>query len=439
MKKQVKIKQFILGILAFALVMSASTSSYAGWCKCCNCICPWFLNCCKKPSTKSMIKSAFDQYRSTFVMNSYYKDQFEDKGAMPLTDDVRNLWMGSAMMVGSFLDGYTENAALAQLQSANANSMRDHAVSDSICKFGTLSRSLAATEAKMNVQQTVMSEIGLSRNLGTQFNIASTGRGRDNQSRLFSFVSYYCDTSDNNRGLGSICKASTSPTAPRDVEYNRDIDFTRTIEEKGTLNINLTDSTLTRDENAVVSLGNFLYGHRQDTDRISPSALSEVKGSAARYALVRSITARRAAAQNTYNAIVAMKSGGSGQSKAYMQKVLERLGLPSDDISKYLNGKYLGTPKAGYDKEQDPSYYAQMEILTKRLYQDPAFYANLMDTKANVKRISASLEAMDLAQTRDIYKSVSRSEMLMALLLELENRAHGEKVEANLSTEIKQR
>ena len=59
-------------------------------------------------------------------MNSYYKDQFEDKGAMPLTDDVRNLWMVGND--GWLLSGWvhTENATLAQLQSANANSMRDH-------------------------------------------------------------------------------------------------------------------------------------------------------------------------------------------------------------------------------------------------------------------------------------------------------------------------
>ncbi len=431
MKCLLKIKHSFLGMLSAFLVFGVTTPAYA-FCTCCMCVCPYI--CCDMASTYSFIQSAFSQYRSSFIMNSYYKNQFEQQGLKPMADSLRNQVITSAMMVGAFLDGYSENAALANLQSLSANTLRDYQVSDSICKFGTLSRSLAATEAKANAQQLVLSEIGLARNLGTQFSSAATGRGRDNNSRLYSFVAFYCDTRDNNRGLSSICKALTDPLAPRDVEYNRDVDFTRTLDDKETLNINLTDNTLTRDENAVISLGKFLYGHRLDTKRITPSIINESHGSIERYALVRSIIARRAAAQNSFNAIVAMKSGGSGASKTYMQSVLSNLGMSSSEISKYLNGQYLGTPKAGYDDAKEPSYYAQMDILTKRLYQDPAFYANLMDTKANVERISASLDALDLAQGRDIYKSTSRSEMLMAILLELEARKRGDNVVRNLSS-----
>lgn len=425
-----KIKQNFLGLLSALLVLGATSPAYA-YCTCCTCYCPYI--CCDMGTTYSYIQNAFSQYRSNFIMNSYYKNQFEKQGLMPMADSLRNQIITSAMMIGAFLDGTSTNAALANVQSLNANTMRDYQVSDSICKFGTLSRSLAATEAKANTQQLVMSEIGLARNLGTQFSSAATGRGRDNNSRLYSFVERYCDTRDNNRGLSSICKALTDPLATRDVEYNRDVDFTRTLDDKKTLNINFTDNTLTRDETAVISLGSFLYGHRLDTKRISPSIINEAHGSIERYALVRSIVARRAAAQNSFNAMVAMKSGGSGASKTYMQSVLSNLGMSSSEISKYLTGKYLGSsPKAGYDDAKEPSYYAQMDILTKRLYQDPAFYANLMDTKANVKRISASLDALDLAQTRDIYKSTTRSEMLMAVLLELEARKRDDNVAKNL-------
>lgn len=45
-----------------------------------------------------------------------------------------------------------------------------------------------------------------------------------------------------------------------------------------------------------------------------------------------------------------------------------------------------------------------------------------MDGKANVKRVSAAMEGLNLSQERDIYNSVTRSEMLLAILLELEAR-----------------
>jgi len=202
-----KIKQNFLGLLSALLVLGATSPAYA-YCTCCMCVCPYI--CCNLGTTYSYIQNAFSQYRSNFIMNSYYKNQFEKQGLMPMADSLRDQIITSAMMIGAFLDGTSTNAALANMQSLNANAMRDYQVSDSICKFGTLSRSLAATEAKASTQQLVMSEIGLARNLGTQFSSAATGRGRDNNSRLYSFVAYYCDTRDNNRGLSSICKALDS-------------------------------------------------------------------------------------------------------------------------------------------------------------------------------------------------------------------------------------
>lgn len=379
-------------------------------------VCP---PCCESPKPQNLIQDAFNQYRKTFIMDSYYKNQFEKKGLMPMTDDLRSVISSGATMIGAFLDGYSANKSQAVVQSLNAETVKDYMVSDSICKFGTLTRSLAAAESKAATQRLVLSEIGLSRNLGTSNSIASSGRGRDNQSRLHLFMTYFCDPADNSSGLGQVCDTSSPP---RNSENNRDIDFTRTVDVPRTLNINLEDTSLSRDENNVIALGNFLYGHRQDTKRISPSILKEKEGGADRYAMVRSIVARRAAAQNSYDTIVAMKANGSGASTSYMTNVLSKLGLGSDEINKFLKGGYTGTAKPNFDTSVNPSYYAQMDILTKKIYQDPSFYANLMDGKANVKRVSAAMEGLNLSQERDIYNSVTRSEMLLAILLELEAR-----------------
>jgi hypothetical protein len=107
---------------------------------------------------------------------------------------------------------------------------------------------------------------------------------------------------------------------------------------------------------------------------------------------------------------------GSGGSETYMRQVLAQIGITAADADSYLGGK---TPDFAAVRS---SYNAQMDLLTKKIYQDPAFYANLMESKANVKRTSASLQAIGLMQGRDTYRSMTRSEMLLAILVELEAR-----------------
>ena len=65
-----------------------------------------------------------------------------------------------------------------------------------------------------------------------------------------------------------------------------------------------------------------------------------------------------------------------------------------------------------------PSYYAQMEVLTKKLYQHPNFYTNLYDKPVNVDRMGVAMDALSLMNQRDRYDSMLRREMLNAMLIE---------------------
>ena len=86
-----------------------------------------------------------------------------------------------------------------------------------------------------------------------------------------------------------------------------------------------------------------------------------------------------------------------------------------------------------------PSYYAQMEVLTKKLYQHPNFYTNLYDKPANVDRIGASLDAIAIMHQRDRYESMLRREMLTALLVEEAlNSGPVERVSADIYEAIQQ-
>src|SRR5690606_22986449 len=87
---------------------------------------------------------------------------------------------------------------------------------------------------------------------------------------------------------------------------------------------------------------------------------------------------------------------------------------------------------------EQPSYYAQLEILTKKIYQNPDFYANLYDKPANVERKSTALKAIDLMLDRAMYESQLRREMVLSVLLSSRLRKYFRDVNQEMVTIINQ-
>jgi len=112
------------------------------------------------------------------------------------------------------------------------------------------------------------------------------------------------------------------------------------------------------------------------------------------------------------NAIIAERATGNrnnGQTPhtdyaPFVKSVVAELGVPEEEINFILG--------------ENPSYFAQMEVLTKKLYQNPVFYTELYDKPVNVLRKGASLRAIGLMQDRDLYKSLLRQEAVFAVTLE---------------------
>jgi hypothetical protein len=166
----------------------------------------------------------------------------------------------------------------------------------------------------------------------------------------------------------------------------------------------------TVDEENVMALANNLYAHDLalnvgNSDFKSMASASNANEGIKDLQDFRSAVAKRSVAENSFAAIAAMKAAGTGGSTPYLKSVLAELGISAADAD-----KLIGT---------NPSYYAQMDILGRKLYQTPAFYANLMDSPDNVARQSAALKSISLMQQRDIYESMQRSEMLLSTLLEM--------------------
>lgn len=366
--------------------------------------------CCDKSSVDSMTMDAFNNYRKNFIMDAFYKCPVE-QDLKSYVNEVQNVALAKLAMIGAFLDASILNNTLNDLQAETSKSLQSYTPSDQVCRFGTMVRSLAATDSKVDSNKRLLDEAALQRDLGKQFSAAASGGGQDIYTRLDIFHDKYCNLLDNASGLSKLC---TSAPAISDINYNKDIDFVGVIDNPLSVDADLMNSNVTPTETAILKLSDFLYGHTQFNQRISDNSLVGSPPEQEKYHKWRSVSARRAVAQNTYNALVAMKMAGTGNSDDYLLSILYQLGLSAADSDKYLGGK-SSTPT-------NASYNAQMNLLTKQIFQDPSFYANLMESKNNVKRISASLQGIGLMQGRDTYKSMTRSEMLMALLVELEAR-----------------
>jgi hypothetical protein len=170
--------------------------------------------------------------------------------------------------------------------------------------------------------------------------------------------------------------------------------------------------TKTKDEENIFALANNLFAHnlpvnmeKADFEAMTKDSTERSQEKIEQLMAYRSLTAKRNVAQNSFAALASMKAEGSNGSTTYLKAIIAELGLDGNGQDSLMG--------------QNPSYNAQMELLTRKLYQSPSFYANLMESNPNVARQQTAMEAIGLMQDRDIYESLRRSEMVLSTLLEM--------------------
>ena len=353
-----------------------------------------------------------------------------------------------ALAIGSFFDAKHQMETQRVLQTIRARAHKDYHPSSGMCEFGTSVRSLAASERKSELNSHVMSQRSQDRQLGNTNTAAAGGALTDINARIEQFKTTYCDPYDNNSALAGFCVHDDGVGATAKKRVNKDIDFARTIEFPMTMNIDLTDQNVTHEEEDVLAMASNLYGH-DVFDRPDPSCFidlskvaapydpskvkncSEDSHEAAReaYLNARSLVAKRSVAENSFNAITAMKSAGTAGSREFLSGILQELGMNTDgEPSAVLRTLGLDYSHA----EIGPSYYTQMDILTKKIYQNPDFYTNLYDKPANIERKEVAMQAIGLMQKFDLLKSALRAEANTAILLELTVEEYQARVENEL-------
>ena len=335
------------------------------------------------------------------------------------------------MAIGQFIDAQQQLEAQRDLQVMHARANKDYHPSVGMCEFATRVQSLAASERKGEANALILSERSTDRLLGNVNAAAWSGTKGDVTTRLNLFQREFCNTFDNNNSLSIMCASVLIPpvSAANKESLNKDIDYQRAIEDPWTIDFDLTaGGTPSLGDGEVFAMANNLYGYEsfERTDHLALLNVPEDEATNAQQAYIdlRAATAKTKVAENSFNALMAMKGEGTAASREFLEAYLEELGVPAAEVT-----RFLGT---------NPSYNAQMEILTKKAYQSPLFYTNLYDKPANVERKGVAMQAIGLIQKFDLLKSYLRTEASLSVLLELSVSNLQRQVEANIQSFDKQ-
>jgi uncharacterized protein YacL (UPF0231 family) len=338
-----------------------------------------------------------------FMAQSWMVDNFFKGAVLPALKDYTSqmsvVAMHQAMMIGTYFDAKQQLETELLHQKLQVEAHRDYQPSQSFCYFGTNVRSMAASEAMVQANTLALNSRQMKRHLGNANMGGAEEQDFDKTYRWNQFRQNYCNPKDNNGVLSEVCEGAAD-----EDRYNVDINFTKLIDNPHTLDVSFMDSSLTPDEADVIAMGNNLYGNTVLSRQLRGSRLLGGESQKLYYAL-RSVAAKRNVAEHSYNSIVALKSSGSnfGGTREFLGAILREVGSSDEDINQMLG--------------ENPSYYAQLEILAKKIYQSPSFFAQLYDKPTNVARKRAALGAIELMLDRAIYESQLRQEMAMSVLL----------------------
>lgn len=367
-----------------------------------------------------------------------YSQEIEDNWVLGFKDMTAQ-WIGEMVhmtgAIGGFIDGSVTNEYQLTMQKLQANALRDYTPGENLCRFGTLSRSLAVSQYNATSTGIALQTMMLDRETSNGYR-ARLYAEQDDLARRNTLAELYCNPADNDKTPAACncdIKAGTcdSSSGPLSQRSNRDLDFARLFDSRLTLKINFTDGELTPDEQDVLAFLNNLSGYKT-FPAISPDALKSGSSSTAikTYLDMRSLIASRGVVRNALAQQIAQKTPGGDGVSSFALNILKELGMSEKEAKHYLETEGVTLTRDGSDTAEDinPSYYAQMEILTKKIYQNPNFYVNLVDKPANVERTRAALTAVSLMQRRDMKEMLDRRELLLSQLLEFSIRTEEETV-----------
>lgn len=372
--------------------------------------------CCSPGGPPAIAAQLFTDMAASYYTNTLWPNI---EGALKkFADESRKSILFSSSAKGAMIDAQIFNQTLTSLATQTTKTLVTQTPSNQICRFGTVSKSLAQSEDKSRLVQLglakqMMQRQLMAKNMSSGFDDgvgSNLGRTSDKIARFDLYKRVFCDPKDSNATLGDgWCTAST------DDRRNKDIEIVRSLYSPLTIKIDFSPAEIgnvTPDEQNIFALANNLFAHdlpvnmdQPNFEVMSRDTSDEAVKKKEQFMDYRSLTAKRGVAQNSFAALASMKAEGSNGSTTYLKELIADLGLDAT-----AQGALLG---------QKPSYNAQMELLTRKIYQSPSFYANLMESNSNITRQQTAMEGIGLMQDRDIFESLRRSEMVLSTLLEM--------------------
>lgn len=335
-------------------------------------------------------------------------DEFFVKHILPamamMTDQLQAVGMAHTFSIGGFFDAKNQLETQRSIQRMMAEAHKDYQPSKGICTVGTNVRSLANSQRRSYLGKDAFASQMLNRQLQNGDLLSAMSLTSDRDSRMDIFKKQHCTTKDNGRGLQRLCGSD----GPKE-RINKDVDFTRGFESKLTLDVNFLEDPENPGEDAqdLFAMSNNLFASSLPSaiDRkILANEDGKPRTEAIRYLDLRSVAAKRSVAQNAMASIMAERMSGDEETAKFLKRIVTEMGVSDEDAEKLLGEK--------------PSYFAQMEVLTKDIYQNPKFYTELYDKPANVLRKGATIRALNLMQDRDLFESQLRTEAVLSVLLE---------------------
>lgn len=351
-------------------------------------------------------------YQQRWFMFDFFRDYILT-GLMDMAEQLTAFGEDQVFTFGAIMDAKEQLETERLFGEKMAEAHRDYKPDVGMCTIGTVAQSLAANDRNAEANANVLNKRMIDRQMGLLYSVGSEGLASDTKGRVDQIRRRFCDRSSNGGNTANMCLP-----AANGQHTNKDIDYASTLGMRRTINLNLRNDTLAApddDDEDVMALATNLYGNRIFERSKTPNTNMEngqgqITGEMAWYLDKRAITAKRSIAQNSFNAIAGMKSAGtalSANSGNYLYALFSQLGVADDAQARQM----LGT---------NPSYYALLEAISQKIYQDPEFFTNLYDAPANVLRKNVAMQAVNLMLDRDTFKSELRTEALLSVLLEAE-------------------
>lgn len=415
-----RLASVLAGLFLFGLSLVPTRSAYA-----CS-LCDPIFNLAQVQIINAYAELKHEQTRRN--VNRHTDEQFEKQKDWDLNVFFNDYW-GNAMMlmaeqlsavaldqmmiVGTFFDAKHQLETQRLFGQLAAQAHKDYQPSEGLCSMGSTYRNLAYAERNADLTSWTLSRRSLARQLMNKNSIGTEGQVTDSASRVALYLKTYCDKNDNARNLDGICDNGVT-----NERKNKDVDFVRTLYSPMSLDANFSDNTATNDETDLLAFQANIFANTINKTAMASGYVDQQynvytgkqDGNLQQFLDLRAIAAMRGVAQTSFNDLAGMKTSGSTTASGnalYIQAAIKQLspGMSDADAQKIAGN--------------NPSYDAQMEILTQKLLQDSQFYTDLYDKPANIARKGAALQAIATIQDRDNYKSTLRSEMLWSQLLEL--------------------